>query len=147
MLLNEAKLGEWVKLPINENNNFSYDRDGELLKKGRYIKAQVIEFNGFGPTIGWNQHENQIKPDSLLIRDTKVKQYPSLTHWIPLGGSVQVEPLIIPAAAEEPKEIIAPPNVIFLFACIGLGNILAGMQKSKSSLANDKEENCNVAAE
>lgn len=137
MKLRNFKVGDRIKVPIDEWGSWTFDHDGQLVAKGSYITALVLEVQEYTSVLGWTNVDDKVK---FTKRDISYKPehhalYPDLTHYIDLNNDVccveappviepmfgeikQVEPEIPEAVATEPElpQEVATEHTLGTFA-------------------------------
>lgn len=97
MLIEEAKIGDRIKVPYSTGNYFSFDRGGTDMEEGRFIIATVLSAPSFGEMIiGWETDKHPTAGTYFPIdKETKPeyhKRFPKLKHGCRICTSVRVEP-------------------------------------------------------
>lgn len=107
--ISEAQIGDKIKVPINDDGEFTFDYDGKFYDKGQYIVATVIDQY----KIGWSDNQD-IKIQHGYTENIKTSSYtsiyPKLDRFISISSQV-------PCVKIPSKKTSAG----FLFACLGAG--------------------------
>lgn len=93
MQLKDCRVGDVVKVPVNASNVFAWDRDGELLKKGSFLRATILHQEGRNTAIGWSSLEMEKEPTRFEIRSRPEfsEKFPELKYGVKIDSEVRCE--------------------------------------------------------